>query len=182
MEPIRGWLLWECIPEISSQAESCSFASGAPAAVGETWTCFLWFMVHLYSVLTPLGCLLLSQWRGLGSGSHIRVSSLFPTDHVTVSAVWAVFVSMDDPGTSLMHFLSSPLPSACHEHQISSLGGNPLLFLSSCLQCQCDVLSASTALLTQLPSPSVSGVRSVLRALSPTCQLQKQMLLPRRPF
>lgn len=44
------------------------------------------------------------------------------------------------------------------------------------------MLSTSTALPTQLPGPCVSGVRSVLRALSPTCQLQKQMLLPRRPL
>lgn len=44
------------------------------------------------------------------------------------------------------------------------------------------MLSTSIALPTQLPGPCVSGVRSVLRALSPICQLQKQMLLPRRPL
>lgn len=85
--------------------------------------CFLWFIVHFYFVLTPVGCFLLGQWRALDSGSRVRVC--FP-DYAAVPAVWAVLGSMDDPGvgfsTSLTHFLSSLLPSACHGHQISSPG------------------------------------------------------------
>lgn len=68
----------------------------------------------LYSVLTPLGCLLLGGGGDLCSGSRVRVCSLFPTARVAVPAGWAVFGSTDDPGvgisSSLTHFLSSLLP------------------------------------------------------------------------
>lgn len=54
----------------------------------------------------------------------VAVCSLLPTDCVTVPAVWTVFGTMGDPRigirASLMHFLSSLLPSARQEHHISS--------------------------------------------------------------
>lgn len=65
------------------------------------------------------------QWRALGSGP-VSEPALCSPQTIVVPALWAVFGSMDDPGigirASLMHFLSSLLPPACHEHQISSPG------------------------------------------------------------
>lgn len=85
----------------------------------EIGTCFLWFIVRSYFVLTPLLYFSLSQQRDLDSGSRVKVCSLFPTDSAAFTAVSAVFVSMD-PGVrisaSFSRSLSSLLPSACHEH------------------------------------------------------------------
>lgn len=123
-EPTQGWLFWECIPEMSSQAESCSFASGGDCCCGRN----LYVLPLVYSAFV----FCVDSLRVLFAGSVERFGfrflcqSLFPTDRAAVPAVWTVLGSMDDPGVrisaSLAHFLSSPLPSACHEHPISSPG------------------------------------------------------------
>lgn len=111
---------------MSSQAESCSFASGRGCCYGRNLN------------VLPLVCgafvFSAESLRVPFAGSVERFGfrfpcqsllSLFPTHCAAVPPVWAVFGSMDDPGigirASLMHLLSSPLPSACHKHQIPLL-------------------------------------------------------------
>lgn len=112
------------IPEMSSQGESCSFASGGDCCCGRN----LCVLPLVYSAF--LFCADSRRVLFAGSVESFRFrfpcQSLFPTDHAAVPAVWAVLGSMDGPGAgisaSLAHFFSSLLPSACHGHQISSPG------------------------------------------------------------
>lgn len=153
-EPIGGWLFWSaplrCLPE----QKAVPVPQEGAAAVGGPCMCFLWFTVHLYCVLAPLGCLVLGQWRALGSGARVRACSLFPTDH-PVLAVWAVFGSMDGPGIGIRASHAFPFISSA-----TCMSRAPAFLswcLSACPQCQRDVLSISSALPTQLSSPCVYG-------------------------
>lgn len=87
----------------------------------ETCVGFLWFKARAWFLLTPVRYCSLSQRRGLDSSSRVKVCSPFPTDGAASPDVPAVFVN-GGPGVrisaSLRRFLSSLLPSACHEHQI----------------------------------------------------------------